>query len=220
MGRKKYTNICEICNVNYNPFYRSQRFCSALCSSKNTSVVLSGRKNPRGCRVDMICDTCSITFKKWKNDITERNFCSRKCSSKHIVSIQARRKTGLLNKGKKIDPKLISKRNFVKGENHHNWKGGVTYINRKGNYINYKIKYVKCPEEYKSMSRKDGYVMEHRIVLALHLKRELLRTEVVHHIDHNPENNHISNLMLFSSNSEHKKYESLNPINKINTYNF
>ena len=76
MGRKKYTNICEICNVNYNPFYRSQRFCSALCSSKNTSVVLSGRKNPRGCRVDMICDTCSITFKKWKNDITERNFCS------------------------------------------------------------------------------------------------------------------------------------------------
>ncbi len=143
MGRKKYTNICEICNVNYNPFYRSQRFCSAICSSKNTSVVLSGRKNPRGCRVDTSCDTCSITFKKWKNDITERNFCSRKCSSKHIVSIQARRKTGLLNKGKKIDPKLISKRNFVKGENHHNWKGGVTYMNRKGNYINYKIKYVK-----------------------------------------------------------------------------
>jgi endogenous inhibitor of DNA gyrase (YacG/DUF329 family) len=214
MSRKKYTNICEICEATYNPFYKTQRFCSNKCSSKNTSIVLSGRKNPRGNRILVNCDTCNIDFYKWKNDITERNFCSRKCSSSHIVSIEARRKTGLLNKGKKIDPNIISKRNFVRGENHHNWKGGVTHFKRKGLYANFKIKYLKCPEDFKEMSRKDGYVMEHRIVMALFLNRVLLRTEVVHHIDHNPENNNISNLMLFSSNSEHKKYENRNPINK------
>jgi hypothetical protein len=31
---------------------------------------------------------------------------------------------------------------------------------------------------------------------------------VVHHIDHNPSNNNISNLMVFDSQSEHVKYEN------------
>jgi hypothetical protein len=37
------------------------------------------------------------------------------------------------------------------------WKGGVTYFKTHGNYIG--VKYVRCPEEYLVMARKDGYVM-------------------------------------------------------------
>jgi hypothetical protein len=58
------------------------------------------------------------------------------------------------------------------------------------------------------MARKDGYVMEHRLIVAQHLGRPLKRTEVVHHIDHDPTNNDPANLMLFPSNSVHKKYEA------------
>jgi len=49
--------------------------------------------------------------------------------------------------------------------------------------------------------------MEHRLIMAKSLGRILQRVEVVHHIDHNPANNRIENLMLFASNSEHKRAE-------------
>ena len=58
------------------------------------------------------------------------------------------------------------------------------------------------------MARKDGYVMEHRLVVAIALGRCLIRTEAVHHIDHNPRNNERSNLMLFVTNRDHKLYEA------------
>jgi len=58
-------------------------------------------------------------------------------------------------------------------------------------------------------------VTEYRLKVAQVLKRPLLRTECVHHIDHNPENNDIQNLMLFKNNSDHKKYEAGHPIQPI-----
>lgn len=85
------------------------------------------------------------------------------------------------------------------------WRGGVTYFKTHGNYIG--VKYVRCPAEYISMARKDGYVMEHRLLVAQALGRPLLRVEVVHHIDHNPANNDLNNLQLFASNRDHKLHE-------------
>lgn len=93
------------------------------------------------------------------------------------------------------------------GENNHAWKGGVTYKKTKGNYLG--PKYVKAPPALLPMARKDGYIMEHRLVMAMHLGRLLKRTEVVHHKDHNTRNNSIENLQLFSSNGEHKRAEGV-----------
>ena len=166
----------------------------------------------RGGRVEVTCSYCNGSFELWRNDLKEVNFCSRVCSASRPEFKQKVAITGLKNKGKKISPEDLAKRNFKKGESHHLWKGGISLRNRKGNYKNYKIKYVRCPEEYKEMARKDGYVMEHRLNVAISLNRTLSRVEVVHHIDHNPENNNINNLMLFKNNSEHKKYEFKNTI--------
>jgi hypothetical protein len=85
------------------------------------------------------------------------------------------------------------------------WKGGVTYKRPHGNYKG--VKYVRCPEKFKAMARKDGYVMEHRLIMAEKIGRPLLRSEVVHHRDHNPANNARKNLLMFNSNGEHKKAE-------------
>jgi len=86
------------------------------------------------------------------------------------------------------------------------WKGGVTYTHRQGNYK--PVRHVRCPNEYLPMARKDHYVMEHRLVVARAIGRCLLRSEVVHHINHDPQDNRLENLALFSSNREHRCYEA------------
>lgn len=94
----------------------------------------------------------------------------------------------------------------MKGDKNPAWKGGVTYKRSKGNYIG--PRYVRCPAEYLPMARKDGYIMEHRLVMAMRIGRFLSRTEVVHHLDHNTRNNHIDNLELWPDNSSHKTGEA------------
>ena len=85
------------------------------------------------------------------------------------------------------------------------WKGGVTYFRKKGNYA--PVKYVRCPPTFAAMARKDGYVMEHRLLVAQAIGRCLLRAEVVHHDNHDPQDNRLENLMLFATNRDHKLYE-------------
>jgi hypothetical protein len=81
----------------------------------------------------------------------------------------------------------------------------VTYKRPKGNYIG--PRYVRCPPDLLSMARSDGYVMEHRLVMARWVGRPLTRTECVNHIDRNPRNNDRSNLELYPTNGDHKRGE-------------
>lgn len=97
-------------------------------------------------------------------------------------------------------------REKMTGPNNPAWKGGATYRQRKGRYPS-SIRYVRCPPEFASMARKDGYVMEHRLIVAQRLGRPLLRSEVVHHVNHDPTDNNPDNLQLFASNGEHKRHE-------------
>ena len=57
------------------------------------------------------------------------------------------------------------------------------------------------------MRMANGYIMEHRLVMARWVGRPLWRTECVHHLDHNPRNNERGNLELWPSNQAHKLAE-------------
>ena len=52
-------------------------------------------------------------------------------------------------------------------------------------------------------TRKDGYVMEHRLIMEKHLGRYLLPKEVVHHINGDIKDNRIENLAKYDSHSKH-----------------
>lgn len=54
------------------------------------------------------------------------------------------------------------------------------------------------------------YILEHRLIAERKLGRYLLPTEVVHHIDEDPTNNHPDNLQVFASQAEHVKHHGLN----------
>lgn len=92
-----------------------------------------------------------------------------------------------------------------KGAANHAWKGGVTLKRPKGNYKG--VRYVRAPEWALSMARKDGYIMEHRLVMAQMCGFLLTRAEVVDHQDHNPGNNTPGNLLLYPTNGDHKRGE-------------
>jgi hypothetical protein len=80
-----------------------------------------------------------------------------------------------------------------------NWKGGITFMGN-GKYVGVYVEPNNC---FYRMADKDGYVMEHRLVMAKHLGRCLDDNEVVHHINHDKTDNNINNLRLMSD-SEHK----------------
>jgi len=57
------------------------------------------------------------------------------------------------------------------------------------------------------MARTDGYIMEHRLVMAEWVGRLLSRTEVVNHENHDPSDNRRENLTLWPTNADHKRWE-------------
>lgn len=83
---------------------------------------------------------------------------------------------------------------------------GATYWVLRRLMTTNKIKYPKKPLKQRS----DGYwnyntEKNHRKVIERFIGRKLLKTEQVHHIDGNKQNNDISNLCLLSSCGEHSR---------------
>lgn len=78
-----------------------------------------------------------------------------------------------------------------KRESHPNWKGGKTITS---GYVAVRLH----PDDYpfSPMAQKSGYVMEHRLVMARHIGRPLMESEIIHHKDGNKQNNAINNLKL------------------------
>lgn len=114
-------------------------------------------------------------------------FCSRRCQNSTYRTKRTPPAAGL------------------RGPLNYAWKGGVTYRRTHGNHKG--ARYVRAPSWALPMARRDGYVMEHRLVMARRCGFLLLRSEVVHHLDHEPLNNPPSNLELWPSNGSHKAAE-------------
>lgn len=77
-----------------------------------------------------------------------------------------------------------------RGEKNHAWKGGRRIQN------GYVFVTLTKDSPYASMAVSNGYILEHRLVMAQHLGRVLEKTETVHHINGDTKNNKIENLQL------------------------
>ena len=69
--------------------------------------------------------------------------------------------------------------------------------------------YIEVKVENHPFSKRRGYYLEHRLIMEKHIGRYLKKEEHVHHINGIKDDNTIENLMLFESNSAHKKYHAL-----------
>ena len=72
--------------------------------------------------------------------------------------------------------------------NHGNWKGGVVATSAGYTAV--------IGGEFPDMADSQGYTLEHRLVMARHLDRELTKRETIHHINGDRKDNRIENLQL------------------------
>lgn len=153
----------------------------------------------------LTCPECGASFQRWAAWVRKarRPACSRQCNGKargRELAAHPKHAQGA------VTPEAIAKRGAkMRGANNPAWKGGVTMKRPHGSYSG--VRYVRCPPDLLSMARADGYVMEHRLVMARRIGHPLLRVEVVHHKDHNPANNDPENLELWPDNRSHKLAE-------------
>lgn len=85
------------------------------------------------------------------------------------------------------------------GEKSPNWKGGVTLINGR--------RLIRVGKDH-PLANANGYALEHRLVFSKALGRFLQSHEHVHHINENPLDNRIENLLLMNK-STHKSLHML-----------
>ena len=99
--------------------------------------------------------------------------------------------------------------NAPRGEKHPNfgkknkyscaWKGG-----KMNHPLGYVLIWIDQESPFASMRRPNGYLFEHRLVMAQHLNRCLKKWEYVHHINGIGNDNRTENLMIVTA-SQHKK---------------
>jgi len=85
----------------------------------------------------------------------------------------------------------ISKRNSASGPDHGSWAGGRSKTNQ-----GYLLVLLPTDDPLRCMALSNGYVLEHRLVMARHLGRPLSASETVHHINGARADNRIENLEL------------------------
>lgn len=83
------------------------------------------------------------------------------------------------------------KQTRVRGERHHCWRGGRSV--RTDGYVQVKV---SDAERHLADATRTEYMLEHRLVMARLLGRRLLKSETVHHIDNDRQNNRPENLQL------------------------
>lgn len=141
--------------------------------------------NGSGKKVTLVCDWCSRETVTVYANYTR----SVKPDGKTMCRWCASKKSGKAKKGK---PLLKSRgpRPHTRGENSCTWKGG-----RHLSYDGYVLVYIG-PKKYRK---------EHDLVVEKALGREIVKPEMVHHINLVRADNDVKNLILLADEHEHRK---------------
>jgi hypothetical protein len=177
------------CNSCYKKFKKYGIDWKAVLEQKQIKIIVCTKCGSKSPRIhNGICDNCyKYDYQRKRQAQAPKILCADGCGE-WIPSINL--------KGK---PQRFKDNSHRKRENTSQWKGGRWQDDR-GYW------YVYSPDH--PFRTSDGYILEHRLVMEKHIGRYLTKSEIVHHIiPVTPDycNNDISNLMLLSSQKEHRQ---------------
>ncbi len=155
--------------------------------------------------IEVKCDLCgaitnttvnNYNLSQQRNGDTGMTKC-RSCSCK----ITAEKRIGVVSpfKGIRKPPEL-------RGENSSMWNGGK-YVDVHG----YVMKHIDIPR-YETANGWESYRKEHTLIIENELNRNLIKGEIIHHVDGNRQNNELSNLWLSDNTGHRNAHQSLQVI--------
>lgn len=128
------------------------------------------------------CLVCNKIFELRRGKKGELGkFCSLICKNKSQVGV-----------------KLLSRTM----EKHPYWKGGKS-VHNEGYILIYSPKH--------SLKKRNGYMLEHRLVMEKHIGRYLTKDEIIHHINEKVDDNRIENLQLLTKGEHSSLHRKKNP---------
>ena len=137
------------------------------------------------------CDSCNNEFKRSVSNLKENQFCSKSCYFKWLKDVRTGKKHDATTK------ETLSKKKM--GKLNPQWKGGKVYTEK--GYV-----YIYSPEHPNNV--KEGYVLEHRLVMEKELGRYLTGDELVHHINGIRDDNRPENLEVLSFGEHIKRTQN------------
>ena len=152
------------------------------------------KKKCIGCNI-IFEKQCNISLKTWNN---RTKYCSKDCWSKtHRHSIQTKKKLSEISKGQRRSPST----EFKKDQKAHNkgLKLEDQYTKEKAKEIKKKMSLAKKGNKHPFWKGGKSWTYLHlnaRKAVEKYIGRKLKKSEIIHHIDENPENNDLSNLMI------------------------
>lgn len=212
-SKRWLSKTCEVCSAIFDATQKhpDKKTCSPKCAHAMLAAARHAKLTPlekRPSSVERKCKACARMFfipRAWLKHPGGGNYCSRKCSQPASIA-GMRAHPPAHKKGEWRSPEgLESYRRKMSGPNNPAWKGGITLRGKRGNHKG--VVCIRCPKDLLSMARPDGYIAEHRVVVARALGRLLTSSETVHHLDHDSHNNAETNLALFKNNADHKRFE-------------
>lgn len=141
------------------------------------------------------CDFCHKEFQKRFSSCNphfKHIFCSKKCTGQfaHKKNIKV-----CSYCGKNFHSKGSRPRKYCSNACHHKFSVGKNHPNFRTGECHNKRGSVTIETTRNGIKTR---IIKHRLIMEKHIGRKLTRDEIVHHIDGNPFNNHITNLSIVS----------------------
>ena len=203
LARVEYTCVsCKDVFLAVPDHGAERKFCSRKC-------FLAECVQP----IDKACENCGGMFTAPRSATAtwgdgRRLYCSKKCYVEHMPKFDEKScvwcgtlfyPTSAERNAKQSTCSTACKAQYFSGPNAHNFQGG-SHIQMQANH------------KMVLIGKRKGYVgkytAEHRLVVAKHIGRMLVRGEVVIHINNNGLDNRLSNLYVCESMSEFAKRRS------------
>lgn len=188
---------------------RGQKYCSHECANN----AKRGKPLPElSGQVTLICQQCGKEFRCYRAWVRRgrRKFCSWDCKIAYQRTLTGEKSARYgASHTEEARAKMRVPRPTIQGENNPHWTGGK-YRGAHG-YIHVHADSLK-PETkalIETMVTKSGYILEHRLVMALKLGRPLDKAEKVHHINGDTTDNKPENLVVQDNRTHSRKHREM-----------